>query len=407
MANLWKDLDDVYNEFAGVHASKLGPLTVLYQKSVILTKDDWKGEKGVVFKCKNNDNGHLHNVVVSVHPTQKNISMWCSDTSIVAMDGEPEGKCEFWQKRQSSKRNYMCKHMVYVYNQPSFKSHCEDELVIPAPMESFVIPEIAEKILPLWKNTLIYGPTGSGKTHMVREMLKVADAEVFRINITDGYEDVDALQKLVPTPDGKGWNRLEGELVKAFKSARERRVIVSLEELTRSSRSFRNLLIKAMDQEEDQFILHDITTGERIEVPANNLMFVATGNINHADTSELDPALARRFPICLFQDYNVTEETKLLAARSSYQMADTLMKITIKVREQYQTGILPAPLDTGSLIHWCDVIEAGFSLIEAAKMTWLYRIVEKDSHGYPESGQIEAITNLFPKEASGVEFTIK
>lgn len=396
----WKELDEIFPSHEGMHSHKLSDMYIRGEAMdvPILFKGARDEVPGIVFKVINkkptgSSVASLHNVVIAREPGTDHLKMWCGDLSVAKADGERESRCEFWQQHTTHGGKYMCKHAVLVFR--SLDSDKRQE-IMERLGESDTPSSNGEKLsvaLKLGMNTLIYGPTGSGKTHDVLSLLNsTAGTEVCQINITDGLEDVDLLQKLLP--DGTGWQRRAGELRAAFDKARKKKVIVLLEELTRSSRSLRNLLIKATDRQGACYTLHDFTSGEMISVPCENLSFVATANISYNDTSELDAALARRFTLCIFYDYDAAKERDILIKKVGMSMAQRICKVTKMVRDQYRVGRLPYPLDTGSVLDWANLIDKGMDFADAANLTWLYRIVEKDGQGYPEAGQLSALSDL-------------
>ena len=402
MSDLWQFVDGLYARHTPEHSAKLGSLYVRDHKLVDVT---FKGEPAeqpaicykVVNKASSSGGPSLHNVLISLHPKKKVFTVWCGDTSVAKQDKEVESPCEFWRKfgKAGEDTGYACKHVVYVLKQLRAGERRQVEEMLGQALHSSRGGEGVGIALKLGKSALVYGPTGSGKTHLVRECLREhPDLHVCRIHVTDGIEDVDLLQKLLPDPETKSWRRVPGELRTAFDLAGERRVAVVLEELTRSSRSLRNLLIKAMDREAGRYTLHDITTSERISVPAENMVFLATANLGYSDTSALDPALARRFPLCVFMDYDAAKERTIIEGIVDRNTAIKVCNVARAVREQFRQGRLPYPLDTGSVIEWADVISRGFDAIRAAELTWLYRVVEKDAMGYPEEGQLSAILDI-------------
>jgi len=149
-----------------------------------------------------------------------------------------------------------------------------------------------------------------------------------------------------------------------------------------------------MDRKDGKYMLHDFTSGEYIEVPAENIVWIATANLgsSYGDTSELDPALMRRFSFTVFVDYDSQKELEILKEIVDEETAKRMVEFAKKVRENYLAGRLPYPLDTGTLVEWAELIRETEDPIEAAEMTFLYRIVERDSFGYPEKGQLEVLS---------------
>ena len=83
----------------------------------------------------------------------------------------------------------------------------------------------------------------------------------------------------------------------------------------------------------------------------------------------------------------------------SEDVAEKMVEFAKKIRENYLAGRLPYPLDTGTLVEWAQMTAETGDPIESAELVFLYRIVERDSFGYPEQGQLEVIReeleNLF------------
>ncbi|MFI5294369.1 MAG: AAA family ATPase [Thermodesulfovibrionales bacterium] len=396
---IWEHLDNLYALHSGAHSKKLASMFIREEKTVpVKFIGETTEQPAICFKVVNKDasNGgpSLHNVLIAKDRKTGLLTIWCGDTSVVKSDKETESKCEYWKKRKTSGSDeYMCKHCCLVFQDLNSTKRAQIHKILDEGVPQVANGTRLAMALELWKSAFAFGPTGSGKTHAVRELLNASGYEIHAINITDGLEDVDLLQKLLPDKE-KGWTRLVGELRAAFDAATKKKVVVILEEVMRSSRSLRNLLVKALDNEAGFYTLHDITTGERIRVPVGNLLFFATANLGYSDTSELDPALARRFPVFVFMDYDVAKEKELLERKVGADTAKRLAKLTKGIREQYRQGRLPVPLDTGSLLEWADVISRGVDLAEAAAMTWLFRVLERDPMGYPEAGQLEAISDL-------------
>jgi len=350
--------------------------------------------KAVHFYVKNDENGSAHNVVIARHPKDGKLHIWCGDKYMQEL-GYSEDHCWFW--RNAKKGQPHCKHVAFVIEQleknPDMKRRIEETLLGESSPTGKGIRGKIKLALKLAKAIFLYGPTGSGKTHEALSVIKEEGLPLYQINITNGLEDIDLLQKLLPDPETGKWKRVEGELVKAFKHAKKRKVVILLEEVSRSSKSLRNLLIKAMDKKDNSYTLYDFTSGEYITVPARNVVWIATANLgsSYGDTSELDPALMRRFPLTVFVDYNTEKEMRILKEIVDEDTAKEMIEFAKKIRKNYLAGRLPYPLDTGTLVEWAELIREVGDPIEAAELTFLYRIVERDSFGYPEKGQLDVL----------------
>lgn len=402
----WDFIEELKKRHFHEHMEKIKEMYVREMKPVTVRfkgadKDSAAVCLKVVNKASSSGGPSLHNVLIAQKPGEKHLRIWCGDFKVAKEDGEKEGRCNFWLKHRKNGEavSYACKHIVFAVSNLSEKDREQINKMLQID-ESFFAPGSFDFILDLWEPALIYGPTGSGKSHEVRQLLRKytatnPDIRTAKIRITDALEDVDALQKIMPAEDGSGsLKRIVGELRQVFDIAQTRKTVLVLEELTRSSRPFRNLLIHALDPNDGEYELHDITTGEIVRAPVSNLLYIATANLAYDDTSALDPALARRFTFNIFYDYDVNKERKLLKERVTEKTADKILKTAKAIRDQYRAGRLPYPLDTGSLIKWADLIKKGLDYKDAALKTWVFRVVEKDTLGYPETGQIEAIVGL-------------
>ena len=363
--------------------------------------------KAILFYLKNEENGNYHNVLIGIHPKDRKLRIWCGDRYCQEL-GYKESFCRFWINAKNGKPH--CKHVAYVIQylekNPEMKKGIERALIDEPSASAKGIQGKLKLALKRAKSILLYGPTGSGKTHAVLETVKEEGLPLYQIHISTGLEDVDLLQKLIPDPETGKWNRIEGELVKAFRHAKEGKVVILLEEISRSSKSLRNLLIKAMDKKDNSYTLHDFTSGEYIEVPAENIVWIATANLgsSYGDTSELDPALMRRFSLTVFVDYDTKKELEILKGIVDEDTAKKMVEFAKKIRENYLAGRLPYPLDTGTLVEWAEMTAETEDPVGAAEMVFLYRIVERDSFGYPERGQMEVIREELETVFSGEPF---
>jgi len=357
-----------------------------------------QSSKKILFRVESH--GRYHNVVVWYDG--ETIKVRCGDV-FLHENGFPETYC--WFEKNEKQGIPHCKHVAFVLldilNSPSQMKWIEEQLGVKKEVE--INPKSTEgKIklgIKLSKSILVYGPTGSGKTYSILKAVKEEGIPLYTINISNGLEDVDLLQKLIPDPTTGKWQRIEGELVRAFRHAQKEKVVILLEEITRSSKSLRNLILKAMDKKDGCYTLHDFTSAEYLQVPAQNIVWIATANLgsSYGDTSELDPALMRRFAITVFMDYDTEKEEKILTEIVGETLAKRMVEFAKKIRENYLSGRLPYPLDTGSLVEWAELTKEIEDPILAAEMSFLYRIVERDTFGYPEHGQLEAIKEELEK----------
>jgi len=370
---------------------------------------------------ENTRNKHRHVAVLGRNPFKKlskdAFAVWCGDKELKAKFGLTD-YCNFWKKNRDCKHTKFFLHKLkqqYIHTN-ELKASFEEFVVAIAEREQLKSCSSRQKqqkscssrqqeiktILNLGLPALIVGPTGSGKTYTILKELieekKKQKLDFSVINLSSGIEDIDLLAKYIPTPDGK-WEVRDGELWKAFKEASQsKKYVIVLEELTRATPKALNMLVKAMDGVGTNYILQNFVTGEEIRVPKNKLQFIATANLgsSYAGTEELDPALMRRFLICRFWDYDKeTERSILQKLLKDKTLVNKLLKFAESQRNGYRQGEFPYPLDTGTLRKWVEVkIQLGVSFWNAFEMTALYRLVNRDSCGYPDKEQVESLKKM-------------
>jgi len=363
-----------------------------------------KKTKVIYFLVKNTEKGTVHVVTLGVNPFAGSPAIWCGDTELKEKFGLKD-YCSFW------KNDRQCKHCSFVLAYIDDHPELLKELVAtkksssPATRLSSREKEV-ELILNSQLPALIYGVTGSGKTYTVLKVLqqkkKAGELDYTVINLTSGIEDTDLLAKFVPTPDGK-WEVKDGELWRAFKEAQNlpdgKRYVIVLEELTRATPKALNILVKALDGVGRNYRLQNFVTGEELAVPKSKLQFIGLANLgsSYSGTEELDPALMRRFLITRFWNYDEGAEVEILKALGlKKNEIVSVMKLVKMQRDAYRRGEFPYPIDTGTLRKWVELKKKlNLSWWESFEMTALYRIVDRDSLGYPDESQIETLKELF------------
>ena len=358
------------------------------------------------FRVKNVHNDHYHNVVLTLKDNQW--YMWCGDKEIQKM-GYEESYCVSWRNKSTKCKH--CKQVAYnLLNRIPDTDKIEEELlkangITPddTPKTKTVSKDVLrigfEKKLP----TLLYGRTGAGKSHSIFQLIKQLkeegeDFEVFQINMSSGVEDIDLIAKILPNPKEKSWITLDGELKKAFLTAKEKPVIVFIEELTRASKSARNLLLKAIDPVSGYYTLFDFVKGETISVPTDRIWFVATANLNYSDTDDIDPALLRRFVLTKYVDYDTqAEKEMLIQILNDEELVENTLKMAQAIRRLYERGEIAQPIDTSSLKVFAELYKEIKDPELVAEMTFLFRIVDVDATSAPSKEQIETLREVIKK----------
>ena len=355
-----------------------------------------------LYRVFNTDKGTYHNVVLAFKDSQW--YLWCGDKWLREEKGYEESYCSAWKNKKLK-----CKHCQYVANfiLQSDIEEIEKEFGVEIPDDTPKTKTIFKDVLRIgWEKklpTLLYGRTGAGKSHSVFQLIKQLkeegqDFEVFQINMSSGVEDIDLIAKILPNPKEKSWITLDGELKKAFLTAKEKPVVVFIEELTRASKSARNLLLKAIDPVSGSYTLFDFVKGETISVPISRIWFVATANLNYSDVDDIDPALLRRFVLTKYVDYDQNAEKEMLMQiLEDEEEAEKVIKMAQGIRKMYERGEIPQPIDTGSLKVFAELLKELKDPELVAEMTFLYRIVDVDATSAPSREQIETIREIIKK----------
>jgi len=165
---IWREIDKIHN-FCN-EAGDFGKLSDLEATDVwgfLIDSYSFKGTetKAILFRVRNRENEHFHNVVIVKH--DKKLRIWCNDLHLQKI--YPEAKCWFWRNFQKGKPH--CKHIAFVLqyldHNPDMKKRIEE--LLTEKEEAGVRAKI-HLAIRLSKPILLYGPTGSGKTHTAMEV---------------------------------------------------------------------------------------------------------------------------------------------------------------------------------------------------------------------------------------------
>lgn len=326
---------------------------------------------------------------------------------VVYKDGSWSCDCE----DQKSRAKGGCKHIwtVYLAMKEGIISFPEEEKGekkknVPSsepakvPSEGFVGPqkEQLSKALEIGLNVLLKGPTGTGKTVLVREVVKEKGYLLGYVAGSESLQDIDFLGAYVKKGDSIEW--VDGKLTKAFRLAQKKRVILFIDEINRIPSKHLNILIGVMNPVGGQYVLYNHLTGEEIKAPVSNLRFIGAMNEGGSyQVHPLDPALARRFGSTIRFTYLPAEqEAELIAGRTGIDLetARKLVEVANLQREATKKGEFEISLDTASLLVWAQFIKAGLSPEAAAETSWVHRIVGSEFDGSPNEEQLEAVKKL-------------
>lgn len=251
---------------------------------------------------------------------------------------------------------------------------------------------------------MLYGPTGTGKTYdflssvsAMKEAGLIHDME--KITVTDGFEDLDFLAHIIPTPQGIRYQ--ENRIVELFREASQgKKIAILIDELNRGNKSFLNFMLSLLDPVNgNTYTLNNFINDEIIEVPMENVFFMATMNLGgkYTGTNSLDEALFDRFNIVQYKGYNAEVESKMLDVFGTHK--DGVKNIIDSIRLLAQGGEIRAPISTRGIKIWAEMFinttQTPQDIYNTFSYCLLNRLTSVDDYGNPNQDEIVTILAKF------------
>jgi nitric oxide reductase NorQ protein len=239
------------------------------------------------------------------------------------------------------------------------------------------------------ENTMLIGPTGSGKTELVTHITKAMDKH---LSIQDMGTVQDAQSALL------GVHRLNKEGHSEFDYAPfvghvQREGIVLLDELNRAPLSAANILFPCLDRR--RYLPIDIAVGEGVRtVPVHdNCVFFATANLGaeYTGTTQIDRALLDRFMPVELSYPSEDAEAKILVIRTGIdnKTAKAIVKVSKTIREQFRDQELSNVVSVRHTLLAASLIKDGFDTV-GALMKVIMPLFD-DSTGVSERTKVKSI----------------
>lgn len=219
-------------------------------------------------------------------------------------------------------------------------------------------------------NTMMIGPTGTGKTELIMLACRKLGIECNVYNMGTVFDPISELL---------GVHRLVGgnsvfDYAK-FAADVQKPGVILLDELSRAPATTNNILFPCLDSRRTLPV--DMAGGDDLRNISVHpeCVFIATANIGseYTGTMSMDRALVGRFfPIEL--DYmDEKDESKVLIKRYDIKKADAdnIVKVASTVRQKYNATELGCSISTRETLMAAELIRDGWSAVKAMELTFL------------------------------------
>jgi MoxR-like ATPase len=243
------------------------------------------------------------------------------------------------------------------------------------------------------ENTLLVGPTGSGKTEILVHLAKAMSKE---LNTQDMGTVQDAQSALlgVHRIGKEGHSEFEyAPFVGHIKSGG----IVLLDEINRAPMAANNILFPCLDKR--RYLPVDIACdeGDRSIPVHEETVFFGTANLGseYSGTSALDRALLDRFFIIELDYPKQEDEVKILMLRTGIEekAATAIVRVSNEVRKQYKEQELSSAISVRHTLQAASLVSDGFD-VEKALLSTIMPLFE-DGIGVSERSKVLSIVSAF------------
>ena len=234
---------------------------------------------------------------------------------------------------------------------------------------------IFEKLLDQEKNVLLIGPTGSGKTTLVRYYCAVKEKPYLRVSLNGGATVEDLVGHWIVKSD-ENRNQVTVWIDGLLTVAARKGYIIVIDEINAASAEVLFKLNSLLDDE--RVLILTEKDGETI-TPHPNFRLIATMNpteLGYAGTQELNEALVDRFHGILYIDYNNKVERNILKKFPlTIEQVTDIQNFATAIRQAYINGEIMTPFSTRTLINFADLYTQGLQSL----ITYRFKQSERDS----------------------------
>lgn len=235
------------------------------------------------------------------------------------------------------------------------------------------------------KNTIITGPTGTGKTEMVSKIAENLGLNVYIYDMGAMQDPISAMLGTHRIVDG-GSKFDYADFVERVQQPG----IIVLDELNRAPQMAMNILFPCLDSRRELRV--DIAGGsdKRVVKVHPDCVFIATANIGveYSGTQDIDKALFNRFMPLMVNYIPFDAEINLLKNKFELEEKSIMGLVTFanSMRTQAKLGNIENALSTREVIEIADLMHDGFELYEAVDYVVLNKVFVEE-----EVNQIKAL----------------
>lgn len=219
-------------------------------------------------------------------------------------------------------------------------------------------------------NTMIIGPTGSGKTSCIKE---VCERMGVKLHIFDMGSMIDPISSLL------GVHRLEkGESVfdyAKFTQVIQEPCVILLDELNRASLACNNVLFPCLDDRRSLSIEIASGKGMRDIKVHPEVTFIATANVGqeYTGTNSMDRALVNRFFPIELGYLPGAEEVKVIVNRTKINKdsAEIIVKVANNIRSLYKKQEVSTSISVRETLMVGNLVSDGWNLAQAMEIIYL------------------------------------
>ncbi len=230
-------------------------------------------------------------------------------------------------------------------------------------------------------NVLIIGPTGTGKTHIIRYIAQELELPMLEVSFTLGTDTTDLIGRYELKAGKTEW--VYGPLPQAMKYG----TIFYADEINMARPDIVSRLHGCLDDRRSIVVSeHE----EELITAHHRYRFIGAMNpveLGYAGTRPLSPALKRRFEEIIYINYPKKEtELRILKTRQKLKdenILEKLINVANQARRANEEGIVATPPTPGNLIAWATLIGRDLSPIDAAERTIVHQTSDSmDSREY-------------------------